>query len=147
MQVVKFAYFDEFHCTGPECLDSCCKEWSILLTKKEYLDYKKTDFSPKVKDIMENAFFRVRNKELQNDLHYVGMKLKENGDCPFLDDDHLCMLQKEKGEGALSFTCSVFPRLLAAVGDEAYICACSVTCPHVVEILMQHPEGLATIGQ
>ena len=147
MQVVKFAYFDEFHCTGPECLDSCCKEWSILLTKKEYLDYKKTDFSPKVKDTMENAFFRVRNKELQNDLHYVGMKLKENGDCPFLDDDHLCMLQKEKGEGALSFTCSVFPRLLAAVGDEAYICACSVTCPHVVEILMQHPEGLALVEE
>ncbi|MCM1488952.1 MAG: flagellin lysine-N-methylase [Firmicutes bacterium] len=147
MQIVKFSYFDDFHCTGPECLDSCCKGWSILLTKKEYLDCKKTDFSPKVKSVMENAFFRVRDKNLQNEYYYVGMKLNEKDECPFLDSDCLCMIQKEKGEEALSFTCSVFPRLIAAVGDEACICACSATCSHVVEMLMQHPEGLELVEE
>lgn len=147
MKVVKFAYFDEFHCSGPECTDTCCKDWSILLTKKEYMEYKKTNFSPKVKSLIDDAFFRVRNKDLQDDFHYAGMKLNENGECPFLDDDRLCMLQKEKGERILSFTCSTFPRLITTVGEETYICACTVTCSHVVELLMEHPEGLALIEE
>lgn len=140
MKVVKFTYFDEFKCIGPECPDSCCKYWSIGISKREYLDYKKMDCSPKLRIAMDGAFKRLKDG---NDMRYAEMRLKENGNCPFLDDDSLCMLQKEKGEEVLSHTCSVFSRLYKRVGDVAITYSCNPTCCRVTEILMNHPEGLS----
>lgn len=147
MKIVKFKYCDEFHCIGPECTDHCCKEWSILFGKREYLDYKKADCSRELKNIIDNAFVRVRNHEklgikYDERSNYAKIKLSENGECPFHGADGLCMVQRELGEKALSYTCSLFPRLYGLVGDEMLILGCSITCPHVVEIMIAHPEGL-----
>lgn len=140
MKVLKLKYYDEFHCIGPECPESCCMHWSITLSKREYLNYKKTDCSENLKSIINSAFSRI--KKSSNETMYAKMKLKEDGDCPFHGEDGLCMLQKELGEKSLSYVCSVYPRLISKVGNEAFICACDITCPHVVELLMSHSEGL-----
>ncbi len=139
MKVVKLKYCDEFHCVGSECRDSCCMHWNITLTKREYLNYKKLDCSPKLKSVIDTAFERTKKGD---EIHYAKMKLKENGDCPFHDSDGLCMLQKEQGEKVLTHICSIFPRLYKNVGDEAYAFACNATCPHVVELLISHDKGL-----
>lgn len=144
MNVVKFAYYDEFQCTGPECHDSCCKHWHIRINKKEYLDYKKMKCSPELRSVIDTAFKRNKNVE---DYSYAEMRLKENGDCPFLGEDSLCRLQKELGEKALSFTCNIFPRLSAKVGTDTVRLSCSATCCHVTELLMRHPEGLQIIEE
>lgn len=142
MKLLKFAYVDEFSCIGPECTDSCCKYWGIYLSKREYLDYKRMDCSPKLRRAMEGAFHRLPN---ETDLVYAEMRVKENGDCPFLDSDRLCMLQKEKGEEALSHTCNIFPRLYKNIGNKALTLSLNPTCCHVTEILMNHPEGLQLV--
>lgn len=143
MKVVKLAYYDEFHCIGPECPDSCCKHWNITLSKREYLNYKKMECSPELKEIIKNAFTRLKN----NERSYASMKLKENGDCPFLGGDCLCKIQKEKGEKSLTLVCSVFPRLISKVGGDIYTLACNIDCSYVVEILMNHSEGLRVIEE
>ncbi len=145
MQIVKFKYYDEFHCTGSECRDSCCKHWKIGLNKREYLDYKKMKCSSKLKGVIDSAFTRLKNSSSER--FYAMMKLKEDGDCPFHDTDGLCMLQKELGESVLSLTCTRFPRLQTIVGTDTYIFACSSTCPHVIELLMSHPEGLEIVEE
>ena len=146
MKVVKFAYYDEFYCIGPECPDSCCKHWRITLSKREYLNYKKMNCSPELKEIINNAFVRI--KKYGSDLNYAQMKLKENGDCPFLGSDCLCKIQKELGENALDRVCSSYPRLIGFVGaKETVIYSCDMTCPHVVELLMSHPEGLKIVEE
>lgn len=145
MQVIKFKYYDEFHCIGAECSDSCCKNWRITLSKREYLDYKKLKCSEELRRIIDNAF--VRNKKSDNDFEYAQMKLRENGDCPFLGDDSLCMLQKEMGEGVLDYVCSTYPRLWANVGGDNHILTCTTTCPYVNELLINHPEGLEIIEE
>ena len=139
MKTVKFAYLDEFRCAGAECGDSCCKHWAITLTKKEYSDYLDMECSPKLKSEINSAFFPVRGG---NELCYAAVKLGENGDCPFLDSDNLCLLQKELGEKSLCRTCRIFPRLFYKVGEEAYVSLCSLNCGRVVELLINHPEGL-----
>lgn len=145
MNVVKFAYYDEFHCIGPECTDSCCKHWSINISKREYLNYKKMKCSPELHSVIDTAFKR---RKKTTEIAFAEMRLKENGDCPFLREDSLCMLQKELGEGALSFTCSAFPRLHSCVGDgETVLKSCSTTCSHVIEILMNHSEGLSIVEE
>ena len=139
MKTVKFAYMDEFQCIGSECGDSCCRHWAITLSKKEYSDYLDMECSPELKAIINSAFFPVRSG---NELCYAAVKLGENGNCPFLDTDDLCMLQKELGEKALCHTCRIFPRLSYRVGEEAYIGLCSLNCSRVAELLIGHPEGL-----
>lgn len=139
MKTVKFDYLDEFQCAGAECGDSCCRHWAITLTKKEYSDYLDTECSPDLKSVINSAFFPVRSG---NELCYAAVRLGENGDCPFLDGDKLCMLQKELGESALCHTCRVFPRLFYKVGDEAYVGLCSLNCCRTAELLISHPEGL-----
>lgn len=145
MKVVKFKYYDEFHCIGPECPDSCCKDWSITLTKREYLNYKKMNCSDKLRAIIDNAF--VREKKSGSEFIYAKIKLKENGYCPILGEDCLCMLQKELGESALDYVCSTYPRLWNKVGNQAWTCSCDTTCPHVNELLINHPEGLEIVEE
>ena len=142
MQTLKFNYYDEFACTGPECEDSCCKHWTIYLTKREYLDYKKMDCSSELKAVINSAF--KRNKD-GNDLHYAKMDLKEDGNCPFLGENKLCMLQKEKGESVLTLVCGAFPRNWHQIGKDVAVFTMKSTCYHVVELLMQHPEGLTLV--
>lgn len=142
MQTLKFNYYDEFACTGPECEDNCCKHWSIFLTKREYLDYKKMDCSPELKAVINSAFKRNKGG---SDFHYAKMDLKEDGSCHFLGEDGLCMIQKEKGESALTAVCSVFPRNWHQIGKNTAVFTMKPTCYHVVELLMQHPEGLTLV--
>ena len=147
MNLVTFKYCDEFHCTGPECPDHCCKEWNILLGKRKYLDYKKVNCSPELKKTIEITFERVRDHEkkgLRYDekTNYAKIRFNEKNECPLHGEDGLCMLQKELGEKALCNTCDIFPRLYGAVGSDTIIFSLNITCSHVVEILMNHPEGL-----
>ena len=142
MQTIKFNYYDEFACTGPECEDSCCKHWQIFLTKREYLDYKKLECSPELKAIINTAFKRTKS---DYEMQYAKMDLKEDGSCPFLGEDRLCMLQKEKGESVLTLVCSAFPRDWTKVGIDVAALTLTPTCYHVVELLMKHPEGLVLL--
>lgn len=139
MKVVKLAYYDEFRCIGPECPYTCCKQWDIYFRKREYLDYKKVHCSSKLKEVISKSFVRVKDG---NETRYAKIKFDENGYCPFLGSDRLCMVQKELGEGYLCSVCATFPRLHSHIGSEAFLFSCNVTCPYVVEILINHPEGL-----
>ncbi|MCM1055785.1 MAG: flagellin lysine-N-methylase [Bacteroides sp.] len=143
MKAVKLSYYDEFRCIGSECGDSCCKHWRICLSKKEYLYYKNLDCSPELRSVIDSAF-KING---ENEINYAEMKLKGGVDCPFLDSDSLCMLQKELGEDALSYTCSVFPRLHAKIGEGTVRWSCSAACRHVTELLTKHPEGLKIVEE
>ncbi len=152
MKVVKFKYYDEFHCIGPECPETCCQQWTIAFSKREYLNYKKAKCSPELKSVIENAFTRIRDPKKiglsdNSKEYYVMVKMNDKGLCPMLGEDGLCMVQKELGEHALSNVCAIFPRLYANVGEEAYLCSCNSTCPHVVDLLISHSEGLGIVEE
>ena len=139
MQTLKFNYYDEFACTGPECEDTCCQHWKIFLTKSEYMNFKKMDCSPELRATLDSSFKRVKTG---NETQYAKVEFREDGKCPLFGEDGLCMLQKEKGESALTFVCSVFPRNWSQIGGSVAAFTLTPTCYHVVELLMQHPEGL-----
>lgn len=141
MKVVKLAYYDEFHCIGPECTDTCCKQWSIYFSKRDYLKHKNAHCSSELKSVLEQSLVRIKGKD-KDENSYAMIKFDENNMCPMLNSDGLCMVQKELGEKALSAVCFTFPRLFGQVGKDAAILACNTTCPHVVEMLMNYPEGL-----
>lgn len=151
MKIVKFEYYDEFHCLGPECPETCCQQWDIIFGRRDYLNYKNCHCSPNLKKVIESSFVRIKGIDNQgrevNDENnnYAMIKFDENGYCPLLDDNGLCMIQKELGENALNHVCFTFPRLYAPVGNDAIIFACNTTCPHVVEMLIAQSEGLRIV--
>lgn len=144
MRTLKFSIYDEFACTGPECEDTCCQHWRILLTKREYLNFKKMDCSPELRAAMDSAFKRIKTGD---DFHYAQVQFREDGTCPLLGEDRLCMLQKEKGASALTIVCSAFPRNWKHIGTDVVACTLTPTCYHVIDLLMKHPEGLALIEE
>ena len=140
MHIVKFAYYDDFRCSGPDCTDNYCRYWHIDISKSEYLYYMEMKCSNALRSVIDGAFKR---KKEPTDICYAEMKLTVEGKCHFLGKDSLCMLQKELGEESLSLTCRVFPRLHMKVGKGTVMQSCSATCCRVTEILMEHPEGLS----
>ena len=140
MHIVKFAYYDDFRCSGSDCTDNCCRYWHIDISKSEYLYYMEMKCSNALRSVIDGAFKR---KKEPTDVCYAEMKLTVEGKCHFLGKDSLCMLQKELGEESLSLTCRVFPRLHMKVGKGTVMQSCSATCCRVTEILMEHPEGLS----
>ncbi len=60
------------------------------------------------------------------------------GDCP-VNDNGLCALHREKGEGYLPKTCRLYPRSLKKVNGQLCAC-CSSSCEKVVEMLYE-PDG------
>lgn len=139
MRILKLSYYDNFRCVGSDCPETCCMHWSIIFGRHEYLKLAQADCSPKLKEDIEKSFVRIEGGD---DCSYALIKFDEKGLCPMLDGDGLCRIQKELGERALSYTCSVFPRLERLVGEELYTCSCQITCPNVVKTLMAYPHGL-----
>ena len=144
MRTLKFNIYDEFACTGTECQETCCQQWRITFTKKEYLSFRDLECSQELRAKMDSAFERIKPGD---ELHYAKIKLREDGYCPMLDKDGLCMLQREKGESVMNIVCSTFPRNWELVGTDVVVFTLSPACCHVVELFMQHPEGLALVEE
>lgn len=139
LNIIEPNYFKDFHCIGGECRNNCCHGWGIYLSKKEYINTKNAKKSKELQAICDSAFHRLKKSENPN--IYAEMRLKEGGNCRFLDEDGLCMLQKECGYNILSNTCKQFPRIhfQYMATAEQYL---STGCEEVVRLLMNMPNGI-----
>lgn len=139
LNIIEPNYFKDFHCIGGECRNNCCHDWAILVNKKEYINTKNAKKSKELQAICDSAFHRLKKSD--NPGIYAEMRLKKDGTCQFLDDDGLCMLQKECGYNILSNTCKQFPRInfQYMATAEQYL---STGCEEVVRLLMNMPDGI-----
>lgn len=104
--VTEPAFVTHFSCSGSACSDHCCKGWKITLDKttvKKYLASKDAT----IRTIAQDNIILLK----KNNSHWGEIKLPSAlGNCPYLDEDRLCRVQKTLGAKALSHTCSSFPR-------------------------------------
>jgi len=92
-------YFEDFHCTAAECEDTCCAGWAIMIDEDTLEKYKN----------LEGSF----GNRLRNSIDWKeGCFLQYNKRCAFLNDDNLCDIHIEAGEGMLCDTCRNYPRHL-----------------------------------
>lgn len=133
------AYYDDFHCLAEGCELSCCKGWKIMFSKKDYLSLKRQRGSDALNTRMDGGLRRVKGK-MQNESSYGEFDM-DSGVCPLLQEDGLCLLQIEKGHGALPRVCRSYPRnrLLTAGYLERSL---SPSCEGVLKLLWDHPEGI-----
>ena len=90
-------YFEDFCCTAAECEDTCCAGWAIMIDDESLKKYEK----------MDGAF----GNRLRNSIDWKeGSFLQYNKRCAFLNEDNLCDIHIEAGEGMLCDTCKNYPR-------------------------------------
>lgn len=102
-------YYDEFKCIADKCTDTCCAGWQVDVDDKSFAYYKtiKGEFGDRLHSVMiegkhgEEGQFRIR----------------EDGRCPFLNDNMFCDLYTALGEDALCVTCDKYPRYTTEYGN------------------------------
>lgn len=138
MKILKPFYFDNFKCIGSKCINTCCKEWSIDIDKKSFVKYKniKGEFG---KELNKNI---KRNRRNATDLNYGRMNLDDKKQCSMLDNNGLCKIFKELGEGGLCNTCKMYPRKIRKFGDviERNL---SISCPEIAKNIVINDKAFS----
>lgn len=135
MKVLKPFYYDEFKCISNKCIDNCCHiQWRITIDEKTYKKYRKLK-GPWGKKINNNI---TRIRKNNSYLNYGKIKLKDCG-CSLLDEDGLCSIHAQLGEGYLSNTCKVYPRDICKYNN-IYERNLLMSCPEVARYLIKHKD-------
>lgn len=136
--VTEPVFVTRFSCSGSACRDHCCKGWKITLDKttvKKYLASKDAT----IRTIAQDHIILLK----KNNSHWGEIKLPSAlGNCPYLDEDRLCRVQKTLGAKALSHTCSSFPRAHHTYKNEVRN-SLSLACPEVTSRILNDPDAMA----
>lgn len=135
-KTLKPIFVTRFQCVGPDCLISCCRGWSINIDKKTHQKYILSPHAEIAAIARENLILQRKGKS-----HYSSVKLNEKGECPFIDENKLCMVHRDLGEEALSHTCSTYPRSSTRFQDETRH-TMTLSCPEVVRRVLFDPEAM-----
>ncbi len=120
-------FYKDFKCTADKCPDTCCKDWEIVIDELTEARYKTV--SGRLGGMLKE------NIVTDSDGDRI-FRLTDKNECPFLDSDRLCMIQKDLGEDALCRTCFAFPKLKFDFTEFAEF-ALSFACPEAVRAIMQ----------
>ena len=134
-------YAANFRCIGPECEDTCCRDWTIPVDKNTYQIY--THFpAERLGTIVATS---VSTTPDAPDSLYARINLAPSGFCPFFTPDQLCGIHKEYGPQVLSATCSIYPRTLNIV-QGAMEGSLALSCPEAARNILLVPDSLQATG-
>lgn len=135
-KVIKPAFVERFKCVGAECLISCCQGWNIFIDKKTHHRYLNAD-NTQISSIAK-AHLRPTRKGKN---HYSVITFDTQGQCPFIDENKLCSVQRELGEQALSPTCAIYPRITRRYADETRH-SMTLSCPEVARLVLFDADSM-----
>lgn len=115
---------------------SCCRGWTINIDKKTHQKYVLSLHAGIAAIAKENLILQRKGKS-----NYSRVRLNEKGDCPFIDENKLCMVHRDLGEEALSHTCSTYPRSSTRYQDETRH-TMTLSCPEVVRRVLFDPDAM-----
>ena len=123
-------YFQQFHCLGSECEDTCCEGWGIVIDRDTYDKYRNDPGLSALVAIHPAAtgsrdFARIRLDGIR---------------CPALADG-ICSVQQTFGESCISDMCSSFPRVLNVV-DGVLERSLHLSCPEAARLVLRDPEAM-----
>ncbi|WP_405170830.1 flagellin lysine-N-methylase [Paenibacillus sp. FSL H8-0280] len=136
--ILSAQYMQKFSCIGSACEDSCCSGWRVDIDEKTYQKYRKVKHS-KLTPMLKK--FVSRNRSNPNSLRYAKLKMDDQKNCSFLNENKLCSIQLELGESYLSKVCSTYPRNINRV-DEGLEKSATVSCPEIARLALLNPDGI-----
>ncbi|MBP0958306.1 MAG: flagellin lysine-N-methylase [Oscillospiraceae bacterium] len=128
-------FYKDFHCIGGNCPVSCCHNWNIDYKFDDVEKLKTAECSDNLKKLINESFEYYSKRDC------LVIKLTDDDKCPFHNEEGLCAIQKELGEGYLSNTCKVYPRKLMYYGSFV-LRSCSISCPHVLSMICSDEDSM-----
>lgn len=128
MQKIYPDYYNQFSCIASACKHSCCVSWEIDIDAKTLKKYSKIkgELGEKLSDnIIFDQTPRFRNKE--------------DGRCPFLEQNNLCELITKLGQKSLCYICANHPRFYNFLSDRTEI-GLGISCEEVARIILSKKE-------
>lgn len=128
MKVLVPDYYKDFKCIAGACEDTCCAGWQVDVDEESFAYYKtiKGAFGERLRSVMVEG---KKGCEGQ-------FRIRENGRCPFLNDDNLCDLYAELGEDALCVTCDQYPRYTTEFGNYKEV-GIALSCKTAAELILR----------
>ncbi|MCM0626377.1 flagellin lysine-N-methylase [Lysinibacillus sp. OL1_EC] len=137
-EVLLPTYFEKFSCVGAACEDTCCAGWKVQVDKKSFQKYRKVTSGSIANDLRMNI---TRERTDPSDNNYAKIKMDEDMNCAFLNEDKLCNIYIELGESYLCNTCTFYPRQMTEVENRVEK-DLSVSCPEAARLILLNPEGI-----
>lgn len=128
-------FAEGFLCDGRACGSRCCRDWSVWIdpaTCGKYHGAEPEEFRREV----------CRWLEEQEEGGGAWVRLREDGRCPYLGEDFLCRIQREKGEDYLSDLCFSYPRVTCSIGKlrrQTLVLSCPLAARRLLGL--QRPLG------
>ncbi len=134
-------YAERFQCIGPECEDTCCAGWEVLIDASHYKKLKRRmDASPEERADFRRGIRRNRGSD-KSDAKFALIVLDDRAECGFFGQDRLCSVHKRYGSELLSDTCAIYPRHVALAGARVELTA-RISCPEVARQLLLSNDAL-----
>ncbi|MDW8124701.1 MAG: flagellin lysine-N-methylase [Geminicoccaceae bacterium] len=111
--IVQPRHMAGFACLGPDCPDTCCKDWAVDVDPPTARLWRRHP-DPVWRARFEAGLRRVRDGKGEA---RALVAMRADGSCPFHGEDRLCTIQKELGASAMPWICRVFPRGEEREGD------------------------------
>ena len=127
-------YVADFQCDGSKCNAKCCGKWRIDIDMDTYKKYQRIKNPAMRKKILSS----IQPSTIQTGFQ---IKLNDKAVCPLLCEDNLCYIQRNMGEGALSQTCKVYPRMVQQIGNYQFRML-AMTCPVAAESALLSPNAM-----
>lgn len=126
-------YYNDFKCISSECRHSCCIGWDVYIDEDTVSRYSSLG-GCLGKRIRENL------TELEDG---IGFRMCPNGKCPFLNEEGLCDIIIEKGEGYLGEICSEHPRFYNFFSDHTEA-GLGLSCEEAARIILSSDKKCFT---
>ena len=128
MKILVPDYYKDFKCIADDCEDTCCAGWQVDVDDASYAYYKTItgDFGDRLHSVMVDG---TNGREGQ-------FRIREDGRCPFLNDNNLCDLYAELGEDALCVTCDRYPRYTCEFGNYRET-GIALSCKTAAELILK----------
>ncbi len=134
MTCIRPEYVAKFRCDGRICGSHCCRDWSVPVDPVTHRKYMELGRKGLEEDIAGR--FPVRDEKGN-----YPVQLRDDGCCPFLQEDCLCRMQATYGEDYLSDICYSYPRVNYRVGDTV-VQSLTMSCPVALQSLLEQEEPL-----
>lgn len=132
MKYVFTDFYLDFECIGGTCMDTCCAGWNVFIDDATYQLYSELP-EPKKSWICNQIIEDERGKVVV---------MRENGRCPFLNNDDLCEIYIRVSPDAMSNVCKSYPRKILQYYD-VILSTVSVSCPEVARVLLAKKDPIA----
>lgn len=139
--IIQPNFYDNFECTGDKCPVNCCFGWGYIGWKKdEYIKLKNAEMSDVLREKFEHSFTALNGDDLDGMFEYK-IQYTNDGKCPMLSPEGLCLVQKELGAEYLSKICRIYPRTGKIYGN-IFIRTCDLSCNHVTHTITNDENGM-----